>query len=82
MTAITLVLAFGMVWVSTRSKFVPYVVEVDKLGYAIGAPSALTQRKAARSMLSSDRRVAIGSVEDSQSARQFFTLTFSHPVNA
>jgi type IV secretory pathway TrbF-like protein len=40
--AITLVLAFGMVWVSTRSKFVAYVVEVDKLGYAIGAPSALT----------------------------------------
>ena len=38
MMAITLVVAFGMVWVSTRSKFVPYVVEVDKLGYAIGAP--------------------------------------------
>ena len=29
MMAITLVLAFGMVWLSTRSKFVPYVVEVD-----------------------------------------------------
>ena len=43
MMAITLVLAFGMVWVSTRSKFVPYVVEVDKLGYAIRAPSALTE---------------------------------------
>ena len=43
MMAITLVLVFGMVWVSTRSKFVPYVVEVDKLGYAIGAPSALTE---------------------------------------
>jgi hypothetical protein len=28
---------------STRSKFVPYVVEVDKLGYAIGAPNALTE---------------------------------------
>ena len=41
--AITLVLAFGMVWVSTRSKFVPCVVEVDKVGYAIGAPSALTE---------------------------------------
>ena len=43
MMAITLVLAFGMVWVSTRSKFVPYVVEVDKLGYAFGAQSALTE---------------------------------------
>ena len=28
MMAVTLVLAFGMVWVSTRSKFVPYLVEV------------------------------------------------------
>jgi type IV secretory pathway TrbF-like protein len=35
--AITLVLAFGMVWVSTRIKFVPYVVEVDKLGRALAA---------------------------------------------
>src|SRR5487761_1555785 len=41
MMAITLVLAFGMVWLSKRSKFVPYVVEVDKLGYALAAPSAL-----------------------------------------
>jgi type IV secretion system protein TrbF len=34
MMAITLVLAVGMVLVSTRSRFVPYVFEVDKLGYA------------------------------------------------
>src|SRR5260370_35818273 len=52
MMAITLVLAVGMVWVSTRSKFVPYVVEVDKLGYAIGAPSALTENT---TRLSTDR---------------------------
>ncbi len=43
---ITLVLAFGMVWLSTRSRFVPYVVEVDKLGYALAAPSALTESTA------------------------------------
>jgi type IV secretory pathway TrbF-like protein len=43
MMAITMVLAFGMVWVSTRGRFVPYVVEVDKLGYALGAPSALSE---------------------------------------
>ena len=41
MMAITLVLAFGMVWLSTRGRFVPYVVEVDKLGYAITLPTAL-----------------------------------------
>jgi hypothetical protein len=54
MIAITLVLAFGMVWVSTRSKFVPYVVEVDKLGYAMGAPSALTENTP---RISTDRMV-------------------------
>jgi type IV secretory pathway TrbF-like protein len=54
MMAITLVLAFGMVWVSTRSKFVPYVVEVDKLGYAIRAPSALTENI---TRISTDRMV-------------------------
>src|ERR1700682_6856802 len=54
MMAITLVLAVGMVWVSTRSKFVPYVVEVDKLGYAIGAPSALTENT---TRISTDRMV-------------------------
>jgi type IV secretory pathway TrbF-like protein len=59
MMAITLLLAFGMVWVSTRSKFVPYVVEVDKLGYAIGAPSALTENT---SRISTDRMVLIGQV--------------------
>ena len=54
MMAITLVLAFGMVWVSTRSKFVPYVVEVDKLGCAIEAPSALTENT---TRISTDRMV-------------------------
>src|SRR5437879_17548 len=56
MMAITLVLAFGMVWVSTRSKFVPYVVEVDKLGYAIGAPNALTENT---TRISTDRDGAV-----------------------
>ncbi|HVA82438.1 MAG TPA: hypothetical protein VNF29_16030 [Candidatus Binataceae bacterium] len=47
MKAITLVPAFGMVWGdSTRRKFVPYVVAVDELGYALRAPSALTESAA------------------------------------
>ena len=40
MMPITMVLAFGMVRVSTRSRFVPYVVEVDKLGDAIAVGRA------------------------------------------
>ncbi len=49
MMAIALVLALGMVWLSTRSKFVPYVVEVDKLGYALAAPAVLLNSRAASS---------------------------------
>ena len=30
--AVSLILAAGIVWLSTRSRFVPYVVQVDKLG--------------------------------------------------
>ena len=30
-----LILAGGMVWLSERSRYIPYVVEVDKLGYAL-----------------------------------------------
>lgn len=35
--AVSLILAFGIVCLSTRSRFVPYVVEVDKLGFALAA---------------------------------------------
>ena len=70
MMAITLVLAFGMVWVSTRSKFVPYVVEVDKLGYAIGAPSALTENT---TRISTDRMVRYELAAFIRNAREVIT---------
>lgn len=38
---LSLVLALGIVWQSARTKVIPYVVEVDKLGYAITIPTAL-----------------------------------------
>jgi len=38
---LSIVLALGIVWMSARSKVIPYVVEVDKLGYAITIPTAL-----------------------------------------
>jgi type IV secretory pathway TrbF-like protein len=38
---LSLVLALGMVWTSARTKVIPYVVEVDKLGYALTIPAAL-----------------------------------------
>ena len=39
---VSLTLAFGIVWLRTHSRFVPYVVEVDKLGFALAAPQALS----------------------------------------
>ncbi|HUN58887.1 MAG TPA: VirB8/TrbF family protein [Candidatus Binataceae bacterium] len=38
---LSLILAAGVVWQSTRSRFIPYVVEVDKLGYGLTVPKAL-----------------------------------------
>jgi type IV secretory pathway TrbF-like protein len=39
---LSLILAGGMVWLVSRRRYVPYVVEVDKLGYALTVPQALT----------------------------------------
>jgi type IV secretory pathway TrbF-like protein len=38
---ISLILACGVVWLASRSRYVPYVVEVDKLGYALTVPHPL-----------------------------------------
>ena len=40
--ATSLILALGIVWQSGRSRYIPYVVEVDKLGYALTVPHPLT----------------------------------------
>jgi type IV secretory pathway TrbF-like protein len=40
--AVSLILAGGIVWQCTRSRYIPYVVEVDKLGYALTVPHPLT----------------------------------------
>ena len=59
-----------MVWVSTRSKFVPYVVEVDKLGYAFGAQSALTENT---TRISTDRMVRYELAAFIRNAREVIT---------
>ena len=40
--AATIILAAGMVWLSARSRYVPYVVVTDRLGQAITIPAPLT----------------------------------------
>jgi type IV secretory pathway TrbF-like protein len=42
--AVKLILAFGILWLSMRGCLVPYVVQVDKLGFALTAPQALSAR--------------------------------------
>ncbi|HUZ17773.1 MAG TPA: VirB8/TrbF family protein [Spirochaetia bacterium] len=39
---LSLILTAGFVWISNRSRYIPYVVEVDKLGYALTVPQPLT----------------------------------------
>jgi VirB8 protein len=39
---LSLILASGIVWITNRSRYIPYVVEVDKLGYALTVPQPLT----------------------------------------
>jgi type IV secretion system protein TrbF len=39
---LSLILASGMVWFISRSRYIPYVVEVDKLGYALTVPQPLS----------------------------------------
>lgn len=40
--AATIILAAGMVWLSARSRYVPYVVVTDRLGQAMTIPEPLT----------------------------------------
>src|SRR5271154_3625842 len=39
---VSLVLAAIIAWLAGRSRYIPYVVEVDKLGYGITLPQPLT----------------------------------------
>ena len=38
----TIILAAGMIWLSARSRYVPYVVVTDRLGQAMTIPATLT----------------------------------------
>src|SRR5262249_23473692 len=38
---LSLILTSALVWLSRRSRYIPYVVEVDKLGYALTVPQPL-----------------------------------------
>lgn len=38
---LSIMLAAGLIWLSSRSRYIPYVVEVDKLGYALTVPQPL-----------------------------------------
>ena len=39
---VSLILGSGIVWLISRSRYIPYVVEADKLGYALTVPQPLS----------------------------------------
>src|SRR5260370_22641277 len=39
---LSLILAAGLVWLAGRSRYIPYIVEVDRLGYGMTVPQPLT----------------------------------------
>jgi type IV secretion system protein TrbF len=39
---LSLILAAGLVWLSGRSRYIPYIVEVDRLGFGLTVPQPLT----------------------------------------
>jgi type IV secretion system protein TrbF len=39
---LSLILAAGLVWLAGRSRYIPYIVEVDRLGYGLTVPQPLT----------------------------------------
>jgi type IV secretion system protein TrbF len=41
---LSLILASSIAWFNNRSRDIPYVVEVDKLGFALAVPQALRRR--------------------------------------
>ena len=47
--ALSFALSGGLLWQSLQSRVVPYVVEVDKLGYAITIPTAPSPTARSRS---------------------------------
>lgn len=68
--ALDLILAGGVVWLAERRVVIPYVVEVDKLGYAIAAgaasrePDALSSERVGRYHLAAFMRGARSVIAD------------------
>jgi type IV secretion system protein VirB5 len=65
--AASLILATGIVWLSTRSRYIPYVVEVDKLGYALTVPEPLTLSSAPEVAMRMQRYELAAFIRDARS---------------
>ena len=65
--AATLILSGGIVWLSTRSRYIPYVVEVDKLGYALTVPQPLTAASAPDVVMRMQRYELAAFIRDARS---------------
>jgi type IV secretion system protein VirB5 len=87
--AISLILASGIVWLASRSRYVPYIVEVDKLGYALTVPQRLTPTsvpdvtgRIERYELAAFIRNARGVSSDPQAEQQMLNSLLAHARGA
>src|ERR1700689_3915662 len=67
---LSLILALGIVWMSARTKVIPFVVEVDKLGYAITIPTALTASNTPATVERMKRYEIAAFIRDARSVQQ------------
>jgi type IV secretory pathway TrbF-like protein len=67
---LSLILALGIVWMSARTKVIPFVVEVDKLGYAITIPTALTASNVPATVERMKRYEIAAFIRDARSVQQ------------
>jgi type IV secretion system protein VirB5 len=65
--AVSLILAVGIVWQSERSRYIPYIVEVDKLGYALTVPRPLTPASAPDAAARMERYEIAAFIRDARS---------------
>jgi type IV secretion system protein VirB5 len=67
---LSLILALGIVWMSARTKVIRFVVEVDKLGYAITIPTALTASNTGATVERMKRYEIASFIRDARSVQQ------------
>jgi type IV secretion system protein VirB5 len=76
-----LILASGFVWLGNHSRYIPYVVEVDKLGYALTVPQPLTPVALPDVTARMERYEVAAFISDARGATDRFLDEYYHSDN-